>query len=204
MMSSQEILATLLEYRTKLADVLGIDAGNISISSEYSFITVNIAENGKPAINFRFQIADRSVKIYSIHCDDKSTEADVNSKLLSTNWPGFQKNSTPLPWSTDITQQLEAIDNIASLALNCTAGDDYHPGNFSKILLTSTSIELQQINYMKAKSLDHKNDYSLRSLVFRLPLSGNGKLITEFNDRSSDNNRHCGDRIKAALDWLPH
>ncbi|HEX8060935.1 MAG TPA: hypothetical protein VF473_08365, partial [Cyclobacteriaceae bacterium] len=79
----------------------------------------------------------------------------------------------------------------------------YWPGNFSKILLANKYIELQQVNYMNARSLDHKDNYSLRSLVFRISLADSSKMITEFTDRSSQNNRICGDRIKAALDWMP-
>ncbi|MEJ0031007.1 MAG: hypothetical protein WDO15_11800 [Bacteroidota bacterium] len=69
------------------------------------------------------------------------------------------------------------------------------------MMLGPNHIELQQVNYMNARSLDHKDDYSLRSLVFRISLDGNQKMITEFTDRSSQNNRECGERIKTALDW---
>jgi hypothetical protein len=140
--------------------------------------------------------------------EEKSISLSSEYSFIKVIGPGmdisFQFRSTgttDLPWTNEIIQQIETADNIAGAAVNCTVGDDYSPGNFSKVLLGPNHIELQQVNYMNARSLDHKDDYSLRSLVFRISLEGNKKMITEFTDRSSQNNRECGERIKAALDW---
>ena len=203
-MSCQEILIVLAGYRSKMIELLKPGQKNdlnITASSEYSFITINITESDNHYATIRFEISDNTAKIESIH----ATEQHIQATVKSQTWPGLKSNNPEkLSWSGEIIQQVDAADNIASLTVNCTRGDDYHPGNFSKVLLSENHIELQQINYMNAKSLDHKNDYSLRSLVFRIPLTGSTKMITEFTDRSSENNRHCGERIKAAIDWSPH
>jgi hypothetical protein len=140
--------------------------------------------------------------------DEKSISLSGEYSFIKVTGPGIDisfefksKGTSVLPWPDAVLQQIDTADNIASVALNCTAGDDYRPGNFSKVLLAANHIELQQVNYMNAKSLDHKNDYSLRSLVFRISVKGDTKMITEFTDRSSQNNRECGERVKAALDW---
>jgi hypothetical protein len=103
-------------------------------------------------------------------------------------------------------------ESIAEQAYQCTSGDDYGPGYFSKIKLTSNGITLEQINHMNSKSLAHKQDYSLRDLEFFIPYGSQkpGKLLFEeeyigtmrirFSDRSSANNRNCGDRIRQQID----
>jgi hypothetical protein len=207
-MKCREILTVLITYRDRIIELLELNHQEdtiITTASEYSFITITITQNNNPSIIMRFELTDNSAKIESIYSDDKTIETRTKTKVGSTTWPGFKTiTSVQVPLPNNIIEQLESADNIASLVVNCATGDDYRPGNFSKIILAGKHIELQQINYMNAKSLDHKNDYSLRSLVFRIALIGDSKMITEFADRSSVNNRQCGERIKAALDWSPH
>ncbi|MEI9918912.1 MAG: hypothetical protein WDO14_08910 [Bacteroidota bacterium] len=193
-MKCQEILTVLVSYRDKVAELLSAEQSDVIVSSGYSFIIVNI---DRADIDLTFEVTDKSSKLIEIFPPDPGLQTMFGSQ----QWPELKASPTQHPWSNEIIKNLETADNIASLAVNCTTGDNYGPGNFSKILLSSHHIELQQVNYMNAKSLDHKDDYSLRSLVFRIPLSGNTKMITEFTDRSSQNNRECGERIKAALDW---
>ncbi len=191
MKSAREIVELLDLYRTLATNALGLNPD--AVASAYSFITIDAGD-----VHIKFEVSASSAKLLELHPQDGS----IKKKIESTSWPGLDSTSSK-KFSDKINNQLTTADNIASLAINCTKGDDYRPGNFSKVLLTGKHIELQQINYMNAKSLDHKKDYSLRSLVFRIPLDENQKLITEFTDRSSKNNRHCGDKIQAALDWLP-
>ena len=184
--SNRHILRMLFWYREKMKELLGQE--DITIASEYSFITINN--------EIRFEVSDQSATVDSV-------SADLKNKLAALQWPGLNSTYNELPWTKDVTQQLETADSIASLATNCTTGDDYEPGNFSRILLTNRYIELQQINYMNSRSIDHKNDYSLRSLIFRISLNETVKMRTEFTDHSSENKRQCGDRIKTALDQMP-
>jgi hypothetical protein len=67
---------------------------------------------------------------------------------------------------------------------------------------------------MNAKSLDHKQDYSLRNLVFTIPFKPEtinnrllqtyqvGRMIVEFSDNSSENNKACGQKVIEALHTL--
>jgi len=201
-MNCVEILEKLAEYKTKLIGVLNIDpVTNITLTSAYSFIIADINNN---ETHISFEVSADIVTIYELHCPDKTIEAETKSKLGSVTWPGLESTtSTRLLLADNVIKNIQAADSIAKVAVNCTVGDNYRPGSFSKVIYANDRIELQQINYMNAKSLAHKNDYSLRSLVFRIPLDGNKKMITEFSDRSSENNRQCGDNIQAALDWLP-
>jgi len=176
----------LFWYREKMKELL--DRDDITVASEYSFVTINN--------EIRFEVSDQSATVESV-------DPDLKQNLAAVRWPGLNSTYNELPWTKDIIQQLETADDIANLAFNCTTGDDYRPGNFSRVLLTNKYIELQQINYMNSRSLDHKSNYSLRSLVFRISLSETVKMNTEFRDHSSENNRQCGDRIKAALDRMP-
>lgn len=201
--NNRQILNLLVSYRDSLIKLLEVDRENITVASEYSFVTVNITQDDEQRTYIRFTVSETAASLESIYSDDKSAESDFQKKIEGQRWPGLRAVSTQTSWSNGITHQLETADNIAGLATDCTVGDEYGPGNFSKILLDDTHIELQQVNYMNAKSLDHKDDYSLRSLVFRIPLDETNKMTTEFTDRSSRNNRPCGDRIKAALDWTP-
>jgi len=196
--SNLQILSVLLAYRECLVKLLKLNPEDIMVASEYSFITVNITQ-----CYIRFTITDAGAELESIYSDDKAIEAAFKEKIESETWPGLKSMKIQLPWSKQVIQQLETADNIASIAMNCVAGDEYRPGNFSKILLNHNFIELHQVNYMNAKSLNHKNNYSLRSLVFRISLEKATKMITEFTDRSSQNNRHCGEKIRAAIDWTP-
>lgn len=191
MKSSREIVELLALYRAQVIDKLGLKPN--AVSSAYSFIIIDAGD-----MHIKFEISATSAKLYELY----PVSDQMKTKIESISWPGLDSVSQQ-QFPDHITKHLTTADSIASLALNCTAGDDYRPGNFSKVTYANTYIELQQVNYLNAKSLDHKNDYSLRSLVFRIPLSENSKMITEFTDRSSENNRHCGDRIQAALDWHP-
>jgi hypothetical protein len=107
-----------------------------------------------------------------------------------------------------VDRYLTIAESIARCAYHCTSGDDYRPGYFSEIIVTRESITLQQINHMHARSLDHKNSYSLRDLEFFIPVGPSpedklpllsddhiGTMHIMFSDRSSGSNRTCGDRI---------
>lgn len=144
-MKCQEILTLLVSYRDRIIDLLELNQKDI-------FIT--ISQNNEPLITIRLPALQHLRKTDSIYSDNKSFENAAKTKIEAATWPGFQTNTpTRFPWSNDILQQLESADSIASLAVNCTAGDDYYPGNFSKVILSQHHIELQQINYMDAKSL---------------------------------------------------
>jgi hypothetical protein len=202
MMSCHDVVTLLLAYQLQLAEVFPGQDLTFSIASQYSFITIDISKSKEKYAHLKFEIDERSAKLNDLYCEDRSMEEGIRKKVAALQWPVLKlQGQKELPYSDEIKQELATADKIAALGVNCTMGDNYRPGNFSKILLTEAAIELSQINYMNAKSLAHKNDYSLRSLVFTIPFNG-GKTTFEFSDRSSENNRRCGDRIEEALNAL--
>lgn len=190
-MEAERILTILDIYRKQVIEVLGIEIDkDITISSAYSFISF---EGNNTHI--QFEINGSFGKLCKLYPDN----AAVKSKIESASWPGLDAGTKPSLLSEEIRKHLTTADSIAGLAVNCAHGDNYRPGNFSEIILSNSEIELQQINHMNAKSLAHKSNYSLRSLIFRIDLENSKELEIDFNDRSSENNKHCGDQIKAAI-----
>ena len=120
---------------------------------------------------------------------------------------------TGLPWSTnqrdnyskEIIDYLIMADSIAGQSYLCSSGDDYYPGCFSTIEIGEDSILLQQTNHHNARSIDHKQNYTMRKLEITIPLKSPyhdrdcdhkiGKMLINFSDRSSKQNKTCGDKI---------
>lgn len=116
-----------------------------------------------------------------------------------------------LSYPQEIDSYLSIAERIAQQAHYCAAGDNYHPGYFSEISLQQVGITLQQINHMNSRSLAHKKDYSLRNLEFFIPFQSDGQKISfqdqfigvmriRFSDRSSENNKKYGDRIRVKIE----
>jgi len=214
-MTCKEILVKLLEYRFRLNEVLKLDEHTgWELSNAYSFITADIRVSDKQFAHIRFKVDDDAANLYEVYCEERSAEKDVRGGITAENWPGWRSPSTVgLPYSEEIIRSLETADRIAGLTKYCAAGDDYRPGNFSKVSVNGERIELQQINHMHAKSLDHKDNYSLRNLVFTIPFDSRtvikkfdayqvGNMIVEFSDRSSKNNRECGRKVIEEIEKL--
>lgn len=196
MKSAIEIVKLLRIYKDRVTNVLGMEVK--TISNAYSFITADLVGTGNNTATIEFEITATSGQLSRIYPEIE----ELKMRITSAGWPGLDSvTDDDLP--EHVVKSLMKADSIANLVLNCASGDDYWPGNFSEVIYGSKYIELRQVNYMNAKSLDHRKDYSLRSLVFHVPMSADTKMTWEFTDRSSENNRRCGDSIKAALDWLP-
>jgi hypothetical protein len=188
---------------------------SFEISSQYSFIILEVKRNDELYARLKF-VADGSAGVLKeIYTNPKSIEGEIKSKIEAEKWPGLEtKALTTNSWSPEVLDAITKVDNIAALTTNCTTGDGYHPGNFSKVLLTKDEILLEQINYMNSRSLSHKEDYSLRSFTVSIPLNGIppqklkygqqklGIMTVEFEDRSSKNNKRCGTLIEAELKKL--
>src|SRR5690606_14715336 len=191
------------------------DENNLAVTSQYSFITIDIKGSDQLFGQLRFEVTTDEGKLTSCFCKDDALQKMITTKVESKTWSGWTSpSSTVLPYSQQVLSSMEIADSIAALAKNCTRGDEYRPGNFSKVMLTSNLIRLEQVNHMNAKSLAHKKDYSLRSLVFTIPLESNspdersfhgykiGIMTANFSDNSSENIRPCGDKIVAELKRL--
>jgi hypothetical protein len=126
--------------------------------------------------------------------------------------PGGSTPSDHVPYPKEMDVYLNIAENIARRAHHCASGDDYYPGYFSAIIIQSEGIKLEQINHYNARSLAHKNDYSLRSLTFFIPYQNAkapklrfgeeciGAMHVQFSDNSSENNKLCGNRIREQID----
>jgi hypothetical protein len=217
-MTCHQIIIKLLVYRLQLFNILSFSEQTefaLDVTNQYSFITIEIIKSGKAFGQVRFELTDQAGKLSSLYCEDNSLKKIIADKIELENWPGWTSlSSIDMPYPHQVLQSMQTADSIAALAKNCARGDDYHPGHFSKISVTSNRIKLEQINHMNAKSLSHKNDYSLRNLVFSIPLDSNpanerslqkyqiGMMTVEFSDHSSENNKSCGEKIIAELERL--
>jgi hypothetical protein len=215
-MHASDILILLLTYLSKIQSELvevGIN-GVTEISSAYSFVTLDVrSKEGELLCRIEFEVDSTGAKLEELYCKNSGLNQLLWSKLKQKSLPGLDERGTEaLPWSNEIRNSIEQADKIAALCLNCTNGDNYRPGNFSKITILDDRIVLEQVNKMNAKSLDHKKDYSLRTLEFVIPLSKTlpvsfgqvkiGEMLVEFSDNSSENNRRCGERVREELERL--
>jgi hypothetical protein len=183
------------------------------LSREYNFITLQLKkqeseiepENQVLYCKITFDVADTKKLIHEVYCADVDRLRAIED-LIQQNTSALVNRTSTIGAFSVLKQYLTIADSIASVAKNCTAGDSYEPGYFSKITVTDERIILTQNNSMNARSLDHKNNYSLRALQFSIPLTTRqdtarffddqiGDMLITFSDRSSANNRKYGDAI---------
>ena len=217
-MTCHQIIVKLLVYRQQLFSIMSLPDHiglEIDVTSEYAFITTKVINGGQPFAQIRFQLTDEAGKLVSIFCDSDAMQKSLAEKIERENWPGWQASaSIETKFPEQVLQAMNSADSIAALVTNCTRGDDYRPGNFSKISASERRIKLEQINHMNSRSLSHKDNYSLRQLVFTINLDSSpvnepgrgeyqiGIMKVEFSDHSSANNRICGDKVIAELKRL--
>lgn len=230
-MHAKNILANLLPYQSLLTRLVAHEQDHLNaipaftrsttrLRMQYDFITLSLGylseEDGphRPIANLygeiRLQLNGTTTAVERVYCEDK-TRTDALAELVNAHvaaprnaWnPALE---TPVYLSEVVTKYLTIADQIVGPACNCAHGDDYRPGNYSEISTDENAIVLSQINHMNAKSLAHKHDYSLRDLVFTIPLGDDrrpprfgdtliGDMLVGFSDGSSDNNRACGHGI---------
>lgn len=197
-----------------------------SISNQYSFITLRLGLRTESASDrseysekiycqISFEISGNTVvfkELYHENADDKEalTMAILNDDSVNRiAWQTSFENA--FYHSEETMRYLSIADEIAAAAYNCTSGDDYYPGYFSEIQRSDGMLKLSQVNHMNSRSLQHKNNYSLRKLEFFIPLSEHteekpfydyeiGKMKLYFKDSSSANNKKCGDAIVAKIE----
>lgn len=225
-MKAIEILYNLSPYQ-KLLDELyekvskekSDSAWTKSISNQYSFITLELSktskeeseEDGKLAVQITFEIQRDKVNLTNVYCEEESEKEALEKQIKSNEalhdvpWHKEPNNT----WYHDevVTGYINMADQIAEVAQYCAAGDDYRPGNFSEIKVSSTKILLSQINLHNSRSSAHKEDYYMRKLNFHIPLVGEpqtvrwddiykiGNMTISFSDHSSAKNKACGKKI---------
>ena len=197
-----------------------------AVSIEYNTITLSLHTKNQTdrydTLYFKalFHMQKDLGTCKEIYCVNTAVENELNAHI---------SNAVPdaaMPWddnkqdnySKEIIDYLRIADRIANAGHLCSAGDDYSPGFFSKIIASDTALILKQINRHNSRSIDHKQDYHMRELEIIIPTNGNfdkrrhgsyyiGNMIVDFSDQSSPKNKTCGDRIlkkiaeeKAAFD----
>lgn len=191
-----------------------------AVRNEYNFITLTLHikkgdQREQLYCRITYELENNTAVFKDLYCDDASQKQQLEN-VVKRNVSTHQRM-----WSTKhnansvgelVTKYLSIADKIAENSINCAAGDNYYPTAFSRIEVNDNCIVLQQTNHMNAKSLDHKNNYSLRELQFTIPLNGSklttthyddqfiGDMTVNFSDRSSQNNKRCGDAIQNAID----
>lgn len=184
-----------------------------NIKLAYSFITLTLMNDGDVYLKITFELKqDLAVpgEVYVADASRKSLlENSIRNHAALKNFRWSAAADNEYKNDTVITRCLAIADAIAGTVVNCARGDDYLPGCYSSIEISEEKIVLRQINRMNSKSLDHKNDYSLRDLEFTIPLAPVaprfndhqiGPMLISFSDHSSANNRACGERIEKQIE----
>ncbi|MDF2454037.1 MAG: hypothetical protein K0R51_30 [Cytophagaceae bacterium] len=190
-----------------------------SIENQYGFIFLKVeyGENTEyrlqTAIKITFEIKNNKIVCSEIYTEDPLKKEAIEKSIQESEtirdaqWHTEPNNT----WYHDeeTTAYINIADEIAQAGANCSAGDNYAPGQFSEIKVNSKGIFLSQINLHNSRSIDHKNNYHMRKLRFFIPLYKEmkatrtiddtmyeiGKMQISFSDNSSPVNRKCGERI---------
>jgi hypothetical protein len=190
------------------------------VSLSYSFITLKLdISNKQPGqdkystqlyLQCTFQIDEQRTLCTEVYCHDADREDEVKNFILQrTPAAGYPWNTSlnRKTYNREIVYYIAIADKIAKKGYSCSSGDNYKPGYFSEIIIEENRIILKQINHWNSRSIFHKDDYHLRDLEFFIPLCADskqestnhdfqiGQMRIRFSDRSSENNRHCGNAI---------
>ncbi|MBL0740448.1 hypothetical protein [Chryseolinea lacunae] len=161
-----------------------------------------------------FEIENDRLVYAGLYCEKREQEARVEDFIKQNTPPGgytWNTSAKQSTYSESVTRYLTIADTIAKQAHHCNAGDDYRPGYFSEIVVEEDRVVLKQINHWNSRSIDHRNDYTLRDLEFDIPITGVAKapsfqdetigdMLVYFFDRSSENNKGCGNKIKEQIE----
>ncbi|WP_018343236.1 hypothetical protein [Cytophaga aurantiaca] len=227
-MTALEIVHILQPYQEYLIQLQGLEAKqqpqyeySYSASLSYTFITLKLFRGAKDStdkslhIQIVFRIENNKIVFAEIFHTDKINifplTEEIKSNVLLHNVSFAAPQKTDKYLSDEITTSLATADRISQHGINMHSGDSYWPGNYSKINLTQDVIRLEQVNHMNSRSLNHKDDYSLRDLVFQIPIQNTvtlkqsyddvfiGKMLISFSDRSTQNNREAGNAIQEQI-----
>ena len=179
-MDTIDLLKNLYAYEVLLDDLRKFEAKAVgeditklvkTITLSYSRITAELIDTREDypyvGIEFDYDIKNTSWNFLSVHCRQKAREQEIQKFIV--DYKASKSNEST--YSSETSQYLTAADAIAKTTVNCSSGDNYYPGYFSKIILEESKIVLEQINRHNARSSDHRDDYFLRDLVFTIPLT---------------------------------
>lgn len=227
-MTALEIVSILQPYQEYLIRLQESEAfqhpehsWDLTVSLSYTFITLKILRGTKDQtrkdlfIQIIFRIENNQILLSEIfHANKIDTQQLIDDIKLNKTLHEISltfKQQQKIAFSDKILNYLLIADRISMHAVNRYAGDNYWPGNYSTIKLTSNAIVLEQVNHMNSRSLNHKENYSLRSLIFKIPLQHAlpfkqsfddvllENMVISFSDHSSPNNREAGDAIQEQI-----
>jgi hypothetical protein len=215
-------LITQLNHFIKLSITFGsefqIPGLKFSVSLSYSQLRFNVYKDKDLYFQYTFYKEESSSTTPPDCYFDNSTKTEALKKHFE---PLLADSTThavsgKIEYTETLNEYLTTAESIASEAYLCAAGDDYRPGYFSEIMVDEQGVTLEQINHMNAKSLSHKQNYSLRDLQFFIPFiqATEQKVIRfeedyigimriHFSDRSSENNKLYGDKIREKIKAHP-
>ena len=214
--STSEIIRELIHHLNRFAELSNgfgreLQGDDLILSVSLSYSRLQLSIHKSEALYLQYTIHPEAHPTPACYYLDQD-KVEALKKHFEPLAASDLKISSTIPSQVVYTRALDSYltiaESIASAAYLCTAGDDYRPGYFSEIIVQSEGITLRQTNHMNSRSLDHKQNYSLRDLQFFIPskqsvrqrpLTMNevyiGTMRISFSDRSSQNNKMCGDRI---------
>jgi hypothetical protein len=188
------------------------------VSLRYDTITlildVVIAAGAKPEtsryLECTIDVGKQKVGIDRVYCQHKKREPHILNYIQHHTPERFPSGNHPAH-TPEIRDYITIADTIAKEAYLYSSGDDYRPGNFSEIMVDDDIITLRQINRHNSRSIDHKDNYTMRDLEFLIPLNTVilkpsfedeciGNMVIRFSDRSSTKNKQAGDQIRKKID----
>lgn len=192
-----------------------------SFSLRYTFLSYNIdlitpyGDDDGPLQFYRWKwnMDESHSSAPEIHCPDKDVELLTRNHIHPVSYSTYRTVPVTMEaaFTEEVMKYIKIAEEIGKQAYQCNSGDNYYPGYFSEILLSRQGIVLSQINRWNSRSVDHKEDYTMRELRFSIPYAevqisdGQidqeyiGRMRIEFSDRSSKNNRWCGDLIREKI-----
>ncbi|MEJ7646996.1 MAG: hypothetical protein WKF87_20530 [Chryseolinea sp.] len=212
-------LSSLMEQELK-----SIDDGQFlqTVSLEYNSIKLKLDLKdtvNRPLLYLQadFRIEGKKATFENIYIHRQNREKEVKKFISSRDL------NDGLPWDPSlkshqynptVVQYVAIADEIAKMGYHCSSGDDYATSYYSRIIVTDDQIELHQTNHYNSRSTDHKDDYHLRDLEFYIPIKPSkeksdragfdehwiGGMRIYFSDRSSANNRGCGNSIRDKIE----
>ncbi len=220
MLKTVDLTNTLHIFQARLSGfilLLNDESATFRVSSILSYKTLvfKIERNESLYVQATFQYDEKTSSLTDLYSKDSNVEALLAphfKSIISSTPEHLIATENYEPLSEGVSIYLKIAESIAKQAYLCTSGDDYSPGYFSKIVLNAEGVLLEQINYKNSRSLAHKEDYSLRDLTFFIPYDLQklgkagfedeyiGAMRISFSDRSSANNRNCGDKIRLQID----
>jgi hypothetical protein len=148
-----------------------------------------------------------------LYCVDKNLSNKLKKETKEITGP-FQWDSLPkktFKLNQEVIKYLEIADRIAAFGNDLSA----RPTDYRSVTITKNEIKLDQSNHMNSRSLDHKDSYLLRDLIFLIPLEnrnkkGSDKIVIGsyfigdmeiiFNDGSAKSQKYTGDKISKQLE----